>query len=200
MQALATIVDYVGFRVFVSCVPPVDEHRTIVYGRLGPSEPFAKHSSMVFSMFKRVARHLNLKTHQAEVLSYSDTAEGEYSRGYSVDAASGVYDEDASYERHNAGDMGNLSQPASTLENQTINLCVPVSVQGHQCDDHRFYATELARLFPSDSPALRSADTLVRILRPELVLKAAYPLSADAYCSSDLGTMCNVLVVVVQQS
>jgi hypothetical protein len=167
---LACIIDYSGFRVLVSTVPPVDELRTLVYGRMAPLEPFVKHSSQVFSMLKRVGRHLNLKPHQAEVLCYHS---GDGSPDHHGSASEGPF--------------GDFDYTNAAVALQTINICLPVSVQGHQCDDHRFYITELSRLFPADSPALRSADTLIRVLRPEIVVSHRVPLSPDAFCDTDLG-------------
>lgn len=202
-QVLACLVDYTGFRVFVSCVPPVDEQRTLVYGRLSADDAFAMRSSTVFSMLKRVGRHLNLKQHQTEVKIAPARTD---SIVFPSSASQAQYDSndsgDDDIERRDAGLVESMSMTSGQLESQLINVCLPVSVQVHLADDTRFYVTELARLFPADTPALRSADTLVRVLRPELILRNATPLSPDAYCDSELGGWClcisiHVLVVDV---
>jgi hypothetical protein len=67
MQALGCLVDYLGFRALVLCVPPVDDDNTLAVGRLAPSAPYTRKSPVLSSMLKRAMRHLNLKPHTVSV-------------------------------------------------------------------------------------------------------------------------------------
>eukprot|EP00949_MAST-11_sp_MAST-11-sp1_P005359 g5359.t1 len=60
------IVDYCGFRFLVMAIPPVDEERTQVYGRIMPQDPnssWLERDRTTSVLLEEVSRELNLKPH-----------------------------------------------------------------------------------------------------------------------------------------
>eukprot|EP00946_MAST-07B_sp_MAST-7B-sp1_P002588 g2588.t1 len=61
------IVDYNGFRVLVSTIPPIDEDHTLAYGRSDPQDPnsnFEDNDPAFSALLSAVAQELNLKEHK----------------------------------------------------------------------------------------------------------------------------------------
>ncbi len=70
--------------------------------------------------------------------------------------------------------------PASVARRQVV-VPMPLSTQGHLCNDGRFYVANLARLFPADAPLPGTVQSLTHRLRPEAVASWSRPLSSDAF-------------------
>lgn len=174
---LTAMLDFGGFRVYAMAVPPMEEASTLVYGTLGPAQPFVQRSPVVASMLRRVAKHLNLKPHAVQTLSYA-----------AVNAGPGA-------EAQGASALAALENQAS-LSERTLVLPLSVDVQGHLCADKRLYLVNLARLMPSDAsaasatgddgavlPPATGSDDVTCQLRPELVRSYERALSSDAFRS-----------------
>ena len=69
---LTCSVDFLGFRFYAMAVPPVDEGRTLAYGRNLPSDPFAAGGAGLRSVLRETARALNLRQHLATARSLAD--------------------------------------------------------------------------------------------------------------------------------
>jgi tetratricopeptide (TPR) repeat protein len=62
-----TVVDYSGFRVLISTIPPIDEDHTLVHGRTDPQDPnsnFEDFDPAFSALLSAVAQELNLKEHK----------------------------------------------------------------------------------------------------------------------------------------
>jgi tetratricopeptide (TPR) repeat protein len=187
--ALTALVDVGGYRVYAMAVPPMDDARTLVYGRLegGPEAPFVARSPTLAGALRRAARFLNLKPHAVEVRAFGPSSH----RPGSAEAA-------AVCVRTSGGEVA--SEDPSSLGTRTLVIPLSLDAQAHQCEDRRFYVLNAARLMPADLPlpsaepsassaahpfsaASAAADAAVCALRPELLRRLDRPLSADAFRS-----------------
>ena len=75
----------------------------------------------------------------------------------------------------------NLKGHRAGVAAATALLHGPCDLEGHLGADGRWYVLDLARLFPPEAPAAPPLALLARRLRPELVKRAATPLSSDAF-------------------
>jgi tetratricopeptide (TPR) repeat protein len=63
----AYIVDYNGFRLLVTTIPPIDEEYTLKYGRVDPQDPnsdFHDHNLTLKRLMSAISKELNLKDHK----------------------------------------------------------------------------------------------------------------------------------------
>ena len=64
--AQAYVVDYSGFRLLVTTIPPIDEEYTLQYGRIDPQDPnsdFTDHNTTLHRLLSAINNELNLKEH-----------------------------------------------------------------------------------------------------------------------------------------
>jgi len=64
---LSCITDLNGFRFFVLAVPPVDDERTLAYGKLGPMSPFVRNDDELREQLKLICRMMNLRVHDVDI-------------------------------------------------------------------------------------------------------------------------------------
>ena len=81
----AYIVDYSGFRLLVTTIPPIDEEYTIRYGRINPHDPnsdFIDNNITMKRLMNEISKELNLKQHRiiaggaAKAISLSSELQG----------------------------------------------------------------------------------------------------------------------------
>jgi tetratricopeptide (TPR) repeat protein len=63
----AFVVDYTGFRLLVTTIPPIDEEYTLQYGRIDPQDPnsdFTDHNVTLRRLLSAINNELNLKDHK----------------------------------------------------------------------------------------------------------------------------------------
>ena len=69
---LTCLIDFLGFRFYAMAVPPVDEGRTLAYGRDHPAGAFADGGPGLQSVLRETARALNLRQHLTTARSLAD--------------------------------------------------------------------------------------------------------------------------------
>ena len=147
--SLTALVDVGDFRIYAMVMPPVDEARTLVYGKLedggapgAPPPPFVARSPAVVGSLRHVARFLNLKPHAVEAAAFGPSA---------------LRPSSAEADAVTAGGERSVEDPA-TLATRTLVVPPSLEVHAHQCANRRFYVMNTGRLAPADLPPPGAAD------------------------------------------
>ena len=166
---LATIVDYAGFRVSVTCPVDVNEDSTLVHGfssalsednaSVASAHPdsgrlFVDAHAPLRRVLPRLAHHLNLALANRDCMVSTTTLE--------------------------SAKTTNGNMPATIQEVETISRKLEAhSVQG------QIYFLNCAGLLVPDLPRSETNDLEIRRMRPEFVRNYAQSLSPDAYADGE---------------
>mmetsp|Transcript_93787 Transcript_93787/g.268453 ORF Transcript_93787/g.268453 Transcript_93787/m.268453 type:complete len:1190 (-) Transcript_93787:209-3778(-) len=152
---LTCLVDYMGFRVYVTCIPPVDGERTLVFGLTEGGRKMVEKMPEARNQLDAVGQIMNLQP-CAHLLPQDLGAE---------DLATAAAEK----------------RPDEEDGDRRATLPIGIDVQVHRGDDKRLYVLNVSNIFPPDLPAPNTNQMITNKMRPELVEHSATPLTSDAY-------------------
>jgi hypothetical protein len=168
---LTALLDFGGHRIYAMAIPPMDESRTLAFGRIEPGAPFVQKSPVLGAMLKRLGKYMGLKNHSIETLVAAPMDGTATLNGAMFNSARTV-----------SSANGSAAQEANNAGVRVLSIPLSVDTQGHHCSDRRFYVVNACRLCPSDLPGGRNTTSAITcLLRPEIIKAVGTPLSSDAF-------------------